>query len=119
MSHLQVANELLLDGSGEVLAGPRTISIRRNRFLHDGLHERLGLFNYNQHPVNFTIRFTVGSDFRDMFEVRGYFQDGDSGEIQPIEVLTDGVLLGYRGRDGLERHTRVSFEPEPEHIEII
>src|ERR671937_253650 len=50
MSNLQFANELLLDGSGEVLAGPRTLSIRRNRFLHDGLHERLGFFNYNQHP---------------------------------------------------------------------
>ena len=75
MSNLQFANDTLIspDG-GDVIAEPRTISVRRNRFLHDdGLHERLGLFNYNPHPVQLTVRFTFGSDFRDMFEVRGYY----------------------------------------------
>src|SRR6202790_3585421 len=80
MSNLQFANDTLIGPDRvEVIAEPRTISIRRNRFLHDdGLHERLGLFNYNPHPVQLTVRFTFGSDFRDMFEVRGYFAD-DSG----------------------------------------
>src|ERR1051326_5160098 len=74
MSNLQFANDTLLGDNGQILAEPRTISIRRNRFLYDGaLHERLGLLNFNQHPVPLTIRFTFGSDFRDMFEVRGYF----------------------------------------------
>ena len=57
MSNLQFANDTLLGPSGEVVAEPRTISIRRNRFLHDdGLHERLGLFNYNPHAVQLTVR---------------------------------------------------------------
>jgi len=58
MSNLQFANDTLIspDG-GEVVAEPRTISVRRNRFLHDdGLHERLGLFNYNPHAVQLTVR---------------------------------------------------------------
>src|SRR5207237_8219167 len=113
MSNLQFANDTLLGSNGEVVAEPRTISIRRNRFLHDdGLHERLGLFNYNPHAVQLTVRFTLGSDFRDMFEVRGYFPDDSGvalGEMQPIEILPDGVQLGYRGRDGVERHTRGTF----------
>jgi glycogen debranching enzyme len=121
MSNLQFANDTLLGQDGQVSAEPRTISIRRNRFLHDGLRERLGLFNYNQHLITLTVRFTFGSDFRDMFEVRGYYVEDASerGEMLPLEVLPTGVLLGYRGGDGIERHTRVAFDPPPEHIEVV
>src|SRR6266849_3407029 len=123
MSNLQFANDTLLGPSGEIIAEPRTISIRRNRFLYgDGLHERLGLVNYNPHPVQLTVRFTFGSDFRDMFEVRGYYPDDDGvalGEMKPIEILPDGALLGYRGSDGVERHTRISFDPPPGNVEIV
>src|ERR671939_1187584 len=41
MSNLQFANDTVFGPGGEVIAEPRTISVRRNRFLHDGLHERL------------------------------------------------------------------------------
>src|SRR5947209_17160511 len=51
MSTLQFANDTLLGPNGAVMAEPRTISVRRNRFLDDRLHERLGLVNYNAHPV--------------------------------------------------------------------
>src|ERR687883_245697 len=82
MSNLQFANDTLLGPDGDVIAEPRTISIRRNRFLH----HRVGFFNYNAHPVRVRIRFTLGSDFRDMFEVRGYYVDSEWGDLKPIEV---------------------------------
>src|SRR5260370_32507336 len=64
MSNLQFANDPLLGPTGDIIAEPRTISIRRNRFLFgDGLHERLGLLNYNSHPVQLTRPVTFGSDF--------------------------------------------------------
>jgi glycogen debranching enzyme len=123
MSNLQFANDTLLGPSGSMIAEARTISIRRNRFLHDdGLHERLGLLNYNPHPVQLTVRFTFGSDFRDMFEVRGYFPDNDGvalGEMKPIEILPSGVLLAYRGGDAVERRTRITFDPPPASVEIV
>jgi glycogen debranching enzyme len=123
MSNLQFANDTLVGQSGAIVAEPRTISVRRNRFLYDdGLHERLGLLNYNPHPVELTVRLTFGSDFRDMFEVRGYFPDDSGvalGEMKPIEVLPDGVRLGYRGSDGVERQTRVTFDPEPADVDIV
>src|SRR5438034_11279822 len=95
MSNLQFANDTLLGQRGEVLAEPRTISIRRNRFLLDGLHERLGLLNYNQHPVRVTVRLTFGSHFRDMFEVRGYFtsETPEVGEMLPLDVKPDVVIV--------------------------
>jgi len=121
MSNLQFANDTLLGQNGEVLAEPRTISIRRNRFLHGGLHERLGFVNYNQHPVNATVRLTFGSDFRDMFEVRGYYQnDGHGlGDLLPLEIDADGILLAYQGQDGIERRTRITFNPRPSSIEVV
>src|SRR2546423_10251207 len=98
MNNLQFANDTLLGQKGEVLAEPRAISIRRNRFLHNGLHERIGLLNYNQHPVTVTVRITFGSDFRDMFEVRGYFSEkAELGELLPLEVASQSVLMTYRG----------------------
>jgi glycogen debranching enzyme len=123
MSNLQFANDTLLGPSGAVVAEARTISIRRNRFLHDdGLHERLGLLNYNPHTVQLTVRFTFGSDFRDMFEVRGYFPGDEGfalGEMKPIEMLPTGVLLGYRGSDDVERRTRITFDQPPASVEIV
>ena len=122
MSNLQFANDTLLGPDSEIIAEPRTISIRRNRFVFDGaLHERLGLLNYNQHPVTLTVRFTVGSDFRDMFGVRGYFPDEGMplGEMQPIKVVPDGVLLSYIGSDAVERQTRITFNPPPDPVEIV
>src|SRR5919202_1081237 len=106
--------------TGCTTATPATCT-RRNRFLHDRLHERLGLVNYNRHPIHLTLRFTLGSDFRDMFEVRGYARRDphERGEILPIEVLDTGVLLRYRGRDGVERRTRIAFDPEPSSVEIV
>src|SRR5947209_5113356 len=92
MSELQFTNDALLGPQGQVIAEARTISIKRSRFLHDSLHERLELFNYNPHALTVTIRFTAGSDFRDMFSVRG-FEVSDferRAVVEPIEVLEEG-----------------------------
>ena len=80
MGNLQFANNegTLRDGT---LVGARTISVRRNRFIRDGFHERIGFYNYNPFPVPITVRLAFGSDFRDMFEVRGYAQRPKHGEI--------------------------------------
>src|SRR5919201_4364040 len=39
MSNLQFANDTRLGQRGDMIAEARTISVRRNRFLHDRLHE--------------------------------------------------------------------------------
>jgi glycogen debranching enzyme len=121
LSNLQFSNDLLLGPDGRVLAEPRTISITRERFISGGLHERIELLNYNPHPITLVVRFTCGSDFRDMFDVRDFAvgEDGVLGEVEPIEVRRDGVVLGYRGRTGGHRRTHVVFAPVPDHIEIV
>jgi glycogen debranching enzyme len=121
MSNLQLANETLIDEEGTVVAPARSISVRRNRFLLDGLHERLGFLNYNPEPVSVVVRLTVGSDFRDMFDVRGYHRPNidQRGELLPVGIVDDGLHLAYRGRDGSQRRTLVRFEPSPTRIDVI
>ena len=85
MTNLQLANPAMLDDLGQPLA-PRTVSVRRNRFLRDGLHERIGLFNYNPFPIRLTLRLIVGADFRDMFDVRGYAPRAARGTIHAPQV---------------------------------
>jgi glycogen debranching enzyme len=121
MSNLQFSNDLLLGSDGRLLAEPRTISITRQRFVAGSLHERVDLLNYNPHPITLVVRFTCGSDFRDMFDVRDFDLDGDgeADEVEPIQVTPTGVVLGYRGRGGARRRTYVVFDPPPEHIEIV
>jgi glycogen debranching enzyme len=122
MTNYQFTNDVLLGSDGKLLAEPRTISINRQRFVSNGLHERVHLLSYNPHPVTLIVRFTCGSDFRDMFDVRGFSiddQDDGTDEVEPISVKHDGVTLGYRGPTGAQRRTHIVFDPQPEHIEIV
>jgi glycogen debranching enzyme len=121
LSNLQFSNDLLLGSDGRVLAEPRTVSIGRERFVSGSLHERIDLLNYNQHAIDLVVRFTCGSDFRDMFDVRGFGVDGEMNghQVEPIEIKRDGVVLGYQSSRSARRRTHILFEPPPEHIEVV
>jgi glycogen debranching enzyme len=97
-----------VDDGAQVL--PQTISVRRTRFLKGGLHERVELTSYNRAPLPLRLTLQVGADFRDMFDVRG-FARAEPGRLLRPRQLADGVELRYRGRDGLERTTRVVADP--------
>jgi glycogen debranching enzyme len=118
LTTLQLANGPCVLPDGRRLP-PRSVSIRRNRFLQDGLHERIGFLNYNPFPVRATLRLTFGSDFRDMFDVRGYHRRREHGELGTPILDDAGLLLPYRGLDGVERCTRVLFDLRPTRLEIV
>ncbi len=117
MGTLQFTNNpgILPDGTH---LDARTISVRRNRFLRDGLHERIGFFSYNPFPVDLTVRLAFGSDFRDMFEVRGYARRSKRGVIATPAVEGQTAWLAYRGMDGIQRRTQISLETPPTSIEL-
>jgi glycogen debranching enzyme len=96
-------------------AGPPTtaLALRRQRVIHDGvMHERLAVSNHGLEPVEAKVEFAFGSDFADLFEVRGA-RRSRRGELQPAVVEAASVTLGYRGLDGIIRRTRLRFEPRP------
>jgi glycogen debranching enzyme len=117
MMTLQFANQAFQTPDGQDVP-PRSLSIRRNRFLHAALHERIGIFNYNAFPVALTLKLTFGSDFRDMFDIRGYARRSKHGAIDGPFVVDNDLVLGYLGLDGMRRETRISFDREPTRVII-
>lgn len=117
MGTLQFANSrgALRDGT---VVEARTISIRRNRFVRDGLHERIGFFSFNPFPVELTVKLAFGSDFRDMFDVRGYAKRAKHGVIASPTHNGQSIWLNYQGLDGILRRTQITFESSPTEIEV-
>lgn len=112
----QMANPTIELPDGNV-ALARTISIRRTRTLKDALHERISFYNHNRFDVPLEITITFGSDFLDIFEVRGWERIA-RGEVSIPEVTKSGVVLGYHGLDGVWRRTVITFELPPKKIEM-
>ena len=104
----QLVNPTLKVPGGEDIHR-QTISLRRTRFLHRGLHERIGVQNCNRFPVNLSLELDFDADFRDIFSVRGYHTREPMGEKEPVESGDIGFRFRYLGKDGLHRATEVLF----------
>ena len=111
----QLVNPVLPSPDGGSI--PRqTISLRRTRFVHRGLHERIGVQNCNQHPVRVDLELGFDADFRDIFAVRGYHARDPLGKALPEQAGELGFRFCYAGRDGVRRTTEVLFHsrhPQP------
>ncbi len=81
------------------------ISIRRERFIADGVHEELCLENHSEQVRQLTIELTFASDFADLFEVKERMRK--RGRLH-AEVQRDRVSMQYR-RDGFMRATVIEF----------
>jgi len=115
MSNFQFGNLPTVLPTGQEV-GARTLSVRRNRFIDAGLHERIGIVSYNAFPVTITVRLTVGSDFRDMFDVRGYVKRPQRGTIRAPECHGDAIDLNYLGLDNVARTTQIRFDRVPDQL---
>ncbi len=114
---IQMANPTITLPDGNV-AMARTISIRRSRYLKDnGLHERISLYNHNPFPVPLTLTLTLGSDFCDIFEVRG-LERTERGTIARPVSSDSRLVLSYSGLDQVERRTEIIFDTPPSEVEI-
>jgi glycogen debranching enzyme len=114
-----VATFQLMHSEGAPLLGSErhqanTLSIRRTRFLADGLRERIGVLNANPRPVRLELEIELEASFRDMFAVRGF--RAAAPEAEPVNVTTasDGIAFERVGRDGVRRTTHVTLRPAPD-----
>ena len=92
-----------------------TLHIVRTIFLWRGTaYQRLGVRNHGSLPVEICgCRSRFGSDFADVFEVRGTRRNR-RGVLIACAIGTDQVLLSYQGLDGRIRRTTLSFDPPPD-----
>jgi len=110
-----LTNPAMLSDEGRVL--PRgSLELRRQRVVDGALEETLRVTNYNVFPVSFDVVYRLGADFADIFEVRGR-QRKQRGQLLPARIEDGRIVFAYKGLDGRNRETMVSFSPEPVAIE--
>jgi glycogen debranching enzyme len=101
---------------GERVLPRGTLHLARTKFLRDGAcYERLRLRNYGTAPVGASLALHFEADFADIFEVRGT-RRARRGDHLPEVVEADGVVLAYRGLDGVTRRTRLVCTPPPDEV---
>jgi len=114
-----VATFQLMHSEGATLGTARhaaeTLSIRRTRFLADGLRERVGVLNANAHPVDIEVELEFEAAFRDMFAVRAYRDHLSTEPLASTRGPREGGLIFERvGRDGVRRTTEITLRPAPD-----
>ncbi|MGH9553309.1 MAG: glycogen debranching N-terminal domain-containing protein, partial [Terriglobales bacterium] len=88
----------------------QSVMVERDVVINDGMTERLVVRNYADHAIEVSLRINFGSDFADMFEVRGQ-QRQRRGQLMPPVVASDRrrVTLAYEGLDGIRRETYIDM----------
>jgi len=115
----QMVNPVLLLDEGKRRIPQQSLSIRRTRFIHGGLHERIGIQNCGSEPVDIQCSLCVDADFLDMFDVRGTVgalhghQARTLGKVRKPVVSDAGIVFGYDGLDGVFRQTQVLMDRAP------
>src|SRR5262249_13332552 len=93
-----------------------TLHVLRTKFLWDGAcFERLHFKNFGLAQVDVSFSLHFRADFTDIFEVRGT-QRARRGRNLGARVEDSCVVLTYEGLDGVERRTRVCFDPGPNAV---
>jgi len=75
-------------------------------------YQQLRIKNHGLEPVRLSLSLNFAADYADIFEVRG-MKRAARGEDLPPQIEKGRVILGYRGRDGVVRRTRLEITPAP------
>jgi glycogen debranching enzyme len=86
--------------------------VRRVRLEGGRCHIELRFRSYAAEPIMVPFELHFAADFADLFEVRGAIRER-RGSYLPAAIGPDGVRLGYRGLDGIERTTKLSWSVPP------
>jgi glycogen debranching enzyme len=99
------------NGKNQIQKG--LLHIFRAKLLWDrACYEHIRVVNFGIDPVDVTLSIEFNSDYKDIFEVRG-FKRAQRGTSLPTEINTSEIVLGYLGLDQRIRKTRITFEPTP------
>ena len=98
---------------GTILLRNGTLHLARTKFLYEGAsYERLQISNYGLERVRTSLTIDVGSDFADLFEVRGTQRERRGHRLE-AQLAATGVTLRYQGLDTRLRETEIVCDPPP------
>jgi glycogen debranching enzyme len=93
-----------------------TLHVGRTIFLWNAtLYQRIAVTNHGERSLEMQLAFTFGSDFSDVFEVRGARRERCGASMASV-ADPQSVVLRYDGLDGKRRETRVVFDPKPAEL---
>lgn len=96
----------------------QTLNIRRTRVIKERFFERIRFKNYNTHRVKVRASFTFGSDFADLFHVRGLIAERHGVFFTP-QLRGQILSFAHHGEDGKLREMRIDLGAPPTAIEIL
>ncbi|SKA39261.1 Glycogen debranching enzyme (alpha-1,6-glucosidase) [Enhydrobacter aerosaccus] len=106
--------DFLIDG--KIVLQKDLLHISRTFFLWRGTaYVRLAVSNHADRPIGLSLSLLYGSDFADLFEVRG-MRRAHRGSAERRTNGKDIVSLAYRGLDGITRTTTLTFDPPPPEL---
>ncbi len=107
--------DILVDGN---VALPRgTLYLSREKFLWNAAcYERIAITNYSLAPVTVCLSVQLGSDFADVFEVRGIRRER-KGRSLGVHLEAGGMVLAYEGLDRVVRRSRIQCVPQPTRVD--
>jgi glycogen debranching enzyme len=105
-----------LSRAGRIVLRGELIHINRRKYIWQNCcYERLLVHNFDLVAHDLTLSIGFAADFADLFEVRG--QKRARRGRQSVERRSNAtVALRYSGLDGVERVTKLSFEPAPTRL---
>ena len=106
-----------LDLGGGIELRRDTVHVQRSLVLGEAaLHQELRLRSYESATRTVSLTLGFAADFTDIFEVRGS-RRAARGTLAEPEVSGGEIVLHYAGLDGVERRTRLTFDPRPREID--
>ncbi|MEO7001563.1 MAG: glycogen debranching N-terminal domain-containing protein [Ktedonobacterales bacterium] len=105
--------DLLLD-NGETLSKER-LSVQRTQTLDDHLTDVISLRNRAQEELALDLTLVLGSEFTNMFVVRGA-EPGKRGTLHKPQDKHGALILEYDGADHHRRTTTAQFDPAPNDL---
>lgn len=101
---------------GEMIIPRDSLILNRRVSLDNGLLSTvLTLKNFHTNPIRISLEMSFGSDFADVFEVRGTKRYA-KGQLLPLEWQEHKLFLSYHGLDNIKRTTSVFFDPKPDQV---
>jgi glycogen debranching enzyme len=114
MSYVDLTNPDVWS-DGQITIPQQTLNIRRIRVINGRLFERIRFKNYNEHAIRVTVEVSFGTDFADIFEVRG-LRRKRRGQFFHPKAEGRQITFAYRGEDDVFRQTRIDLGAEPDEV---
>lgn len=111
------ANPLLVLGPSDVIL-PQQIALTEHVSLDDRLHVRFDVHNFSRRSVRLELAMEFSSDFRDLFDIRG-FARSERGVVKRPTMHDAEIGLSYVGIDHAAVQTAILFDREPDHVALL